>query len=88
MSPVKKLRIKIDRPVHQQLDDMEAQARDLGTRSTRLADIVPGDPLTIGACDAAGAGMMGGAWFSVDLAHVSQSIFSAVLSSPIMLLAT
>jgi hypothetical protein len=62
-----RFRIKINRHVRAQLDDMEALARDLGTRPTRLAEIVPDTPLAIGACDAAGTGM-GGVWFSLDLA--------------------
>jgi hypothetical protein len=60
-----RFRIKIDKHVRAQLDDMEALARDLGQRPTRLAEIVPDDPLAIGACDASGMGM-GGVWFAVD----------------------
>jgi hypothetical protein len=59
-------RIKIDRPIREYLDDMEVLANSLAERPTRLAEIVPDDPLAIAACDAAGMGM-GGVAFALDL---------------------
>ena len=57
-----KNRIKITTHIEAQLRDMEHLARELGTRPTRLAEIVPDMPAALGACDAAGMGM-GGVWF-------------------------
>jgi hypothetical protein len=55
-------RVRIDRHVRAQLDDFEALARDLHTRPTRLAELVPDTPSGIGAVDSAQPGM-GGVWF-------------------------
>ena len=61
-----KFRVRINRHVRAHLTDMEHLAHSLGKRPTRLAEIVPDDPVAIGACDASGKGM-GGVWFSLDL---------------------
>jgi hypothetical protein len=55
-------RVRIDSHVRAQLDDFEFLARDLHSRPTRLAELVPDSPSTIGAVDAALPGM-GGVWF-------------------------
>jgi hypothetical protein len=59
-------RIRIDRSVRDHLDDMEMLSKSLAARPTRLAEIVPDDPLGIGACDAARKGM-GGVWFGNEV---------------------
>ena len=60
-----KHRIQLDAGIRAQLDDFEALATDLGSRPTRLAEIVPDAFGAIGPVDASGQGM-GGAWFTVD----------------------
>jgi hypothetical protein len=79
-------RIRIDRCVRENLDDMEILAKSLADRPTRLAEIVPDDPVGIGASDAAGPGM-GGVVFAQDLApllwrapfpdHIQQRLVSS-----------
>ena len=58
-----KHRVRVTPAIRAQLDDFEALTRDLRNRLTRLAEIVPDEPTSIGACDAAAAGM-GGVWFT------------------------
>lgn len=52
-------RLRLDANVHAFLDDFRWLAHTLENRPTRIAEIIPGDPRTIGACDAAGSGMGG-----------------------------
>jgi hypothetical protein len=52
-------RLRLDENVHDFLDDFRWLAKTLATRPTRIAEIIPSDPRTIGACDAAGSGMGG-----------------------------
>ena len=56
-----KNRIRLTRPILDQLADFEHLARDLGSRPTRLSEIVPDYPAALGPVDAAGSGM-GGVW--------------------------
>ena len=59
-------RIRITCQVQDFLEDFRYLAKDIASRPTRIAELVPVDiPDTIGACDAAGTGM-GGAHFFVD----------------------
>jgi hypothetical protein len=57
-----KHRIRITPAIQAQLADFEHLARDLGSRPTRLSEIVPDLPVALGASDAAKPGM-GGVWF-------------------------
>jgi hypothetical protein len=57
-----KNRIRITPAIRAQLLDFEHLARDLGSRPTKIAEIVPDIPASLGACDASGEGM-GGVWF-------------------------
>ena len=53
-------RIRLSKTVHAFLEDFRWLAKDLTSRPTRIADLVPDAiPATVGACDAAGAGMGG-----------------------------
>ena len=54
-----KHRIRIDRNMRTQLDDFKNLARDLHSRPTNLAEIIPDVPSGIGAVDASGHGMGG-----------------------------
>ena len=59
-------RIRITRQVQDFLEDFRYLAKDIASRPTRIAELVPADiPDTIGACDAAGTGM-GGVHFFVN----------------------
>ena len=52
--------------MHKFLDDFRLLAKDVATRPTRIAELVPDVyPATLGACDAAGEGM-GGVHFVPD----------------------
>ena len=57
-----KHRIRITRPIRQQLTDFARLADDLHARPTRVEEIIADDPAGIGAVDASGNGM-GGVWF-------------------------
>ena len=56
-------RVRIDAAMRAQLDDFECLTTDIGSRPTRLAEIVPDAVTGLGSVDAAGAGM-GGVWFT------------------------
>jgi hypothetical protein len=58
-------RLRLSRPVHDQLDDLRWLAADLGERPTRWAEIVDSSPPFLGTVDASGIGM-GGTWLPVD----------------------
>ena len=60
-----KNRVRICKYVRDYLTVFEALAHSLASRPTRLAEIVPDDPVVVGACDAAKPGM-GGVVFTVD----------------------
>ena len=45
--------------VHGFLDDFRWLAKDIASRPTRIAELVPSNPALLGACDAAGTGMGG-----------------------------
>ena len=60
-----KSRIRLNRPMQDALSDFHHLALDLGSRPTRLGEIVPDYPVAIGTADASGAGM-GGTWLSAD----------------------
>ena len=55
-------RIRLTKDVHQVLEDFRWFAKDVASRPTRLAELLPETPRVIGACDAAGTGM-GGVFF-------------------------
>ena len=58
-------RIRLSQNVHHILDDFRWMAADIAARPTRIAELIPGPPHVIGACDAAGSGM-GGVFFVPD----------------------
>ena len=58
-------RIRLNQPMRDAITDLQHLALDLGSRPTRLGEIVPDLPVAIGAADASGAGM-GGVWLSAD----------------------
>ena len=60
-----KHRIRINKPMHDAITDLHHLALDIGSRPTRLGEIVPDLPVAIGTADASGAGM-GGTWLSHD----------------------
>ena len=60
-----KNRIRINKPMHDALTDLHYLAQDIGSRPTRLGEVVPDLPVAIGTADASGAGM-GGIWLSPD----------------------
>ena len=60
-----KHRIRIKAPMRDALTDLHHLALDIGSRPTRLGEVVPDLPATIGTADASGAGM-GGTWLSAD----------------------
>ena len=51
--------IRLRRSVHDFLEDFRYLASELSLRPTRIAELVPQQPLCTGACDASGAGMGG-----------------------------
>lgn len=55
-------RVSLKKGVHQALDDFRWIASDLGSRPTRIAELVPLAPIGEGHHDASGAGA-GGVWF-------------------------
>ena len=55
-------RIRLTKDVHRVLDDFRWLAKDIASRPTRLAELLPNAPRVLGACDAAGTGM-GGVFF-------------------------
>ena len=55
-------RIKITRPVRDQLADLQWLSSSLASRPTHLAEIIPTPPTYFGTVDASGKGM-GGVWF-------------------------
>jgi len=59
-------RLRLTRAVHGVLQDFRWLAKDLSSRPTRIAELVPFDPKVVGACDAAGTGM-GGVFFVPDV---------------------
>jgi len=79
-------RVRITATMRDMLDDFETLALSLAARPTRLSEIVPDHPATIGASDASKLGM-GGVWFlpngeclvwrSAFPAHVQQDLVSA-----------
>jgi len=58
-------RVRLTQAVHDQLADFEYLTDDLGSRPTRIAEVVPTEPEHVGACDAARPGM-GGVWIPKD----------------------
>ena len=55
-----RLRLRLTKSVHGFLEDFRWLAADIASRPTRIAELVPDPiPATLGACDAAGAGMGG-----------------------------
>ena len=60
-----KHRIRIKAPMRDAITDLHHLALDIGSRPTRLGEVVPDLPVAIGTADASGAGM-GGTWLSGD----------------------
>jgi hypothetical protein len=62
IQPKSKTRVDLGKGVHQALDDFRWIAKDLTSRPTRLAELIPLAPSAEGHHDASGKGA-GGAWF-------------------------
>ena len=60
-----KHRISLKKGVHQSIDDFKWMLTDINARPTRIAEIVPLQPLALGFHDASGKGA-GGVWFPSD----------------------
>ena len=58
-------RIRLNKPMQDALSDFHHLALDLGSRPTRLGEIVPDLPVAVGTADASGRGM-GGTWHAAD----------------------
>ena len=81
-----KHRIRINKPMHDAITDLHHLALDIGSRPTRLGEVVPDLPVVIGTADASGAGM-GGTWLSLDPAFqplVWRAKFSADIQSDLV----
>jgi hypothetical protein len=52
-------RVRLRGPVHDFLHDFRVLAQDLAGRPSRIAELIPGDPVVYGAVDAASPGMGG-----------------------------
>ena len=65
ISPKSKTRVDLSKGVHQALDDFRWIAKDLTSRPTRIAELIPLAPSAEGHHDASGKGA-GGAWFPGD----------------------
>ena len=65
ISPKSKTRVDLNKGVHQALDDFRWIARDLTSRPTRIAELIPLSPSAEGHHDASGKGA-GGVWFPSD----------------------
>ena len=65
LSKGSKTRIDLSKGVHQALDDFRWLAKDLTSRPTRLAELIPLAPVAEGHHDASGSGA-GGVWFPGD----------------------
>ena len=76
-----KNRIRLTQPMRDTLTDLQHLANDIGTRPTRLGEIVPDLPVAVGAADASGAGM-GGVWLSAD-PHFHPLVWRATFPLPI-----
>jgi hypothetical protein len=61
-----KHRVRLHQEARDQIEDFWELAQDLTTRPTRLAEIVPGAPSYVGACDAAKPGL-GGVWLPPEV---------------------
>jgi hypothetical protein len=71
-------RLRLTQPVRAILADFRLLARDLATRPTRLAELVPTDtPSTLGAHDAAAAGMSGVHFVPLDDGTVEPILWRA-----------
>ena len=81
-----KHRIRITQPMADAIADLHHLALDLGSRPTRLGEVVPDIPVAIGAADASGAGM-GGVWLSADTAFqpiVWRATFPPLIQSDLV----
>ncbi len=61
------------------ITDLHHLALDLGSRPTRLGEVVPDLPVALGTADASGAGM-GGVWLSAD-PHFRPLVWRATFPS-------
>ena len=59
-------RLRLTKSVHGFLDDFRVLAKDVASRPTRIAEIMPTTPSVLGACDAAGTGMGGVAFVTTE----------------------
>ena len=64
LSKADRNRVRITPQVWHMAEDFRAIATTLGTRPTRLRELIPSAPAYVGACDACQQGM-GGVWFSL-----------------------
>ena len=74
-------RIALNKGTHQALDDFRWLAKDISARPTRIAELVPLDPILEGHHDAAGSTGAGGVWFPGENAIVREG-YSA--NTPVM----
>ena len=58
-------RLRLNKGVHVFLDNFRWFTKELASRPTRVAELVPTTPGVLGACDASGEGM-GGVFFAPD----------------------
>ena len=65
-------RIRLNKATHVFLEDFRWLAREVASRPTRIAELVPSLPSVYGACDAAGTGM-GGVFFYPDKNNQPQA---------------
>ena len=70
-------RLRLRRHVHDFLLDFQWMASDVGSRPTRMAELVPSPPAVQGACDASGLGMGG-----VLFLHTPQGVTPILWRSP------
>jgi hypothetical protein len=66
-------RINLSKGTHQALDDFRWIARDLTSRPTRIAELIPLAPVAEGHHDASGSRGAGGVWFPGDTAVMRKS---------------
>ena len=65
-------RIALNKGTHQALEDFRWMANDISSRPTRIAELVPLDPILEGHHDAAGSTGAGGVWFPGENANVRE----------------
>jgi hypothetical protein len=64
-SCTKQARVRLTKPIHDALSDLQYLADNIASRPTRIGELVQTLPVAYGTADACGIGM-GGIWFSPD----------------------